>query len=82
MTQAAGQLLEQVMRLDPADRAELIDRAFASDDGADGPPDDGYDAAWAAELRVRQAEVERGDETPVPWREAMARIRRGQVDVE
>ena len=86
MTKAAERLLEQVLQLDPADRTELIDRLWGSTDpvaeDAAGEPDPDYDAAWAAELRERKAQVERGEDVTVPWREAMARIRRGVTDGE
>jgi len=83
MTKAAEQLLEQAMRLEPDDRAELIDRLFEMGDPAVGEaPVPGYAEAWAAEIRERKAQVERGEEMPLPWREAMARIRRGEVDDE
>ena len=78
MTTVTERLLEQVMRLEPAERAELIDRVFTSDDPAGTPTEAEHAAAWAAELRDREAQVARGEEVPVPWREAMARIRRGE----
>ena len=80
MTKAAEHVLELATQLDPSERAELIDRLHELDDTAGGEKEPGYDEAWAAELRERKAQVERGEETPVPWREAMARIRRGEVN--
>ena len=77
MTKAAEQLLEQAMRLAPDDRAELIDGLFELDDPTVDEP--AHAEAWAAEIRERKAQVDRGEETPIPWREATARIRRGKV---
>ncbi len=78
MTTVTEQLLDQVMRLEPAERAELIDRVFTSDMPEEELTELEHAAAWSAELRDREAQVARGEEVPVPWREAMARIRRGQ----
>ena len=75
MTKAAEQVLEQAMRLDPADRAELVDRLYGLDDSAAGPKEPGYGEAWAAELRERQAEFERDPSVGVPWQDVVARLR-------
>ena len=76
MTKAAEQLLAQALRLDLADRAELLDRLAASWEPSDDPA---YAAAWEAELRERIASIERGEEKPIPWRDAMPQIRRGEL---
>ena len=62
MTKAAEQVLEQALRLDPADRAELIERLDdASPDGS------AYADVWDVELRERIADVERGNVTMISW---------------
>ncbi len=75
MTHAAEQVYALAKTLTPSDRAELIDRLFELD-AAGGGKDPGYDEAWTAEIRERKAQVERGEETPIPWQDAIAHIRR------
>ena len=50
MTETARAVLEQALRLDPVERAELIDRLFES---FDPQPDPRIEAAWAEEAERR-----------------------------
>ena len=68
-------MLELATRLARSDRAELIDRLYELDDSVDGQKEPGYDEAWAAVLRERQAEFERDPSVGFPWQEAVARLR-------
>lgn len=58
------------MRLSAAERARLIERLIASLD-----TDPGVEAAWAAEVERRNAEIESGAVSPVPGPEVLARLR-------
>jgi len=50
MTDVARAILEQALRLEPAERAEIIERLFRS---FDPPPDPRVEAEWAAEVERR-----------------------------
>ena len=67
MTKTAEQLLEQVMRLDPADRFELVDRLVETAEPSDDPK---CLAEWEAEIRQRIGEIDRGEVKMIPWEEA------------
>jgi len=60
MTHAAQAVFDQALRLDPVERAELIDQLFHSFDHA---PDRAVDAAWAREAEARVDAFDRGDLT-------------------
>jgi putative addiction module component (TIGR02574 family) len=61
------------MRLPAAERAELA--AILTDSIGDGSSPEEIEAAWIAEAKRRLAAVERGEITPVPFDEAMDRLR-------
>jgi len=71
MTNAARNLLYEAMKLDAAERAELAAELLAS---LDGEPDEGVEAAWAAEIERRLARIDAGDERLIPWEEVRAEI--------
>ena len=71
MTQAANTILESLLGLPDADRAELAARLL---DSLDPPAEPGAEAGWAEELRARAEEVRTGQVRAVPWSEARARI--------
>lgn len=66
-------LFARALEMPPNDRGELIHRLLLSLEANDFDADS--EAAWAAELEVRLARVERGDFAASDWREALARIR-------
>lgn len=64
-------LLEaEVLQLPPEDRARLVERLIAS---LDADPE--VEAAWAAEVERRNAEIESGAVTLVPGDEALAELK-------
>ncbi len=60
----------QVMQLEGADRAHLLERLIWSLD-----KDPEVEAAWEREIDRREAELEAGTATLIPMEEAMARLR-------
>ncbi len=71
MSVVSQKLLDQALSLPEDERLELATDLIAS---VDGPPEAGWDDAWAAELERRtRAAAKRG--TPAPeWSEVRARI--------
>lgn len=71
MTRSAKRLLKDVLGLSEEDRVQIATEVLAS---LDGPPDGGWDDAWASELVRRQdAALERG-EAGADWADVRARI--------
>jgi putative addiction module component (TIGR02574 family) len=66
MTTNAKKLLEEAMRLTPADREALAGRLFDSLEADDLDAE----AAWQAEIERRIAELDQGQVKPIPWTEA------------
>lgn len=60
----------EVLSLTSAERSRLLDRVIASLDA-----DKARDKAWDDLAAKRDAEIERGDSTPVNGAEAVARLR-------
>ena len=79
MTKLAEQFLEQWKSLDEADRADVVDELSVILEPSDDPE---YIAAWETEIRTRIEQVERGEIQPIPWREAIELICRGEGDDE
>ena len=77
MTTTAQHLLDEAMKLEIDERSELIARLL---DTVEPRTDSEYQSAWAAEIKARIQQVERGEVKLIPWREAMAQIRRGVID--
>jgi len=73
MTNAARAILKQALRLDPVQRAELIDKLFH---GFDAAPDARLDAAWAAEAESRIDACRAGKLPAVSAEAAFARLSR------
>ena len=72
MNQRADTILDTALALPSDERAWLAAELIASlDDGADAD----VEAAWAAEIERRIAEVESGEAETVSWEDARARIR-------
>jgi putative addiction module component (TIGR02574 family) len=65
------QLLLEALRLPEEERAALAGELLES---LDTEVDPDAEAAWAAEIRARVAEVESGRAKTVPWAEARRRI--------
>jgi putative addiction module component (TIGR02574 family) len=73
----AQKLLDQVLKLPVAARAELAERLLRSLDDEDDEgrvSADEYNAAWGAELARRIKEIEDGTVKLIPWDEARRRI--------
>jgi len=64
-------VLADALRLDPKSRAELCAELLSS---LDGPADPGVQAAWAAEIERRVAEIEAGTARLEPWAQVKRRI--------
>jgi putative addiction module component (TIGR02574 family) len=71
MTEVAGDLLADPLRLEPANRAELVSELIAS---LDGPSDPDAGTAWAEEVKRRAASLKAGTATIESWEEAKRRI--------
>jgi putative addiction module component (TIGR02574 family) len=73
MGEMPNKLLREALALSSEERAALAAALLAS---LDGPADPDVDAAWAAEIKRRVAEIDSGAVQPVPWSEARAAILR------
>lgn len=72
MSTNADTILGTALALPPDERAWLAEELIASlDEGQDAE----IQAAWAAEIEKRIAEVESGEAETVSWEEVSARIR-------
>ena len=71
MTKAAQNLLQEALKLEVPERAELAAELLAS---LDGEPDEDVEAAWAAEIRSRIERIEAGTEKLLAWGEVRQRI--------
>jgi len=72
MTQAVAQILEEVERLSPGERAELADHLGDLLFSEVSPE---IEATQVSEVRRRVAEVESGIVPLIPGEEALARVR-------
>ena len=72
VSKTGEKLLEDALKLDLADRAELAAELLASLDGA---PDEDTEAAWAAEIERRAARARTGADPGRPWPQVRDRIR-------
>lgn len=70
----SAKVLEDALALPPKERARIAHRLLDSLDDADEDPAE-VEAAWAVEIERRVAEVESGQVEPVPFDEAMDRVR-------
>ncbi|HNN97126.1 MAG TPA: addiction module protein [Pseudomonadota bacterium] len=78
MSEQAQAIYDSAMRLSVGERSALVERLLRSlDDDAlsDGELDE-LTAHDSAELRLRVAEIERGQVQGIPWAEVDARIRK------
>ena len=67
MSKTAQKVLDEALRLQLAERAELAAELLAS---LDGEPDEDVEAAWAAEIERRAARARSGGDAGRPWVEA------------
>jgi len=72
MTKSVGELLEQALQLEPADRAKIAAELLSSLDDRD----DDVKTAWAAEISRRAAGAEADPDDEEDWRTALDDIRR------
>lgn len=70
MTLPVESLELEILRLSTSERARLLDRVVASLDA-----DKARDKAWDELAALRDAEIERGESSPVSGPEALARLR-------
>lgn len=70
MSAKAKELLNEAMRLPPAEREALAGELFDSLERED--PD--AEAAWQVEIERRVAELDQGKVKPIPWAEARRMI--------
>lgn len=67
MSKTGRKVLDEALQLDLADRAEVAAELLAS---LDGEPDEGVEAAWAAEIERRATRARSGEDRGRPWAEA------------
>ncbi len=70
MSAPVEELETEVLQLPAADRARLVDKLIAS---LDAEPE--VEAAWAAEVERRHAELEAGTVSALPGPETLAKLR-------
>lgn len=71
VTERTRELLQEALRLSTQERAELAAELLSS---VDGEPDEGVEAAWAAEIERRAGRAERGESIAEDWEIAKARL--------
>jgi putative addiction module component (TIGR02574 family) len=67
MSKTAKKVLDEALRLELSERAELAAELLAS---LDGEPDGDVEAAWAAEIERRAARAKSGKDVGRPWVDA------------
>ena len=76
MSEQVRHLLEEALQLARQERAELAAQLLRSlDKDAFGPPDEGYDEAWSAEIQRRLREIDEGKAKLVDADQALAELR-------
>ena len=75
MSKTTDEILKDVMRLTPPERAQVAAELLAS---LDGEPEDEVEAAWAAEIERRGERVRSGGAKGRPWVEIRDRLERRQ----
>lgn len=71
MSPNTKKLLEEALRLEPAERASLAGQLI---DSLDEPADAGVEQAWRDEIERRCREIDSGDVDLVPWEEVRKRL--------
>ena len=72
MSAKSDSVRDDALRLPEAERARLAATLLAS---LDGEAEDGVEAAWAAEVEQRKAQVARGEARLVPWEQVKAEVK-------
>jgi putative addiction module component (TIGR02574 family) len=67
MSKTAQKVLDEALRLELSERAELAAELLAS---LDGEADEDVEAAWAAEIERRAARARSGEDAGRPWAQA------------
>lgn len=73
MTKATTKLLEDALKLNARQRAELASGLLAS---LDGEADDDAEVAWAVEIEERAARARSGEDPGKPWPEVRELLER------
>jgi len=73
VTKATSKLLQDALKLGPAERAELASELIASLD-AEADPD--AENAWVTEIEERAARARSGEDPGKPWPEVRDRLKR------
>jgi putative addiction module component (TIGR02574 family) len=73
VTKATTKLLEDALKLDASERAELASELLAS---LDGEADEDAEAAWAVEIEERAARARSGEDPGKPWPEVREHLER------
>jgi putative addiction module component (TIGR02574 family) len=71
MSRTITELWKEASELSEKDRAVLAGLLIES---LEGEPDEGVEAAWAAELERRVAEIDAGTVKSIPWEEVRQRL--------
>lgn len=71
MSRTFVDLWKEASELSEKDRADLAGLLIES---LEGEPDEDVEAAWAAEIERRVAEVEAGSVKTIPWEEVRQRL--------
>ena len=74
MTKATGKLLQDALKLNAAERAELASELIASLDAE--AADEDAEAAWATEIGERAARARSGEDPGEPWPDVRDRLER------
>ena len=73
MTKATGKLLQDALKLEAAERAELASELIAS---LDAEGDEDAESAWATEIGERAARARSGEDPGKPWPDVRDRLER------
>jgi len=73
MANAARKLLQDALKLEAAERAELASELIAS---LDAEADEGVEEAWATEIAERATRARSGHDPGTPWSEVRERVER------
>lgn len=71
MSRTITELWKEASELSEKDRAVLAGLLIES---LEGEPDEGVEAAWAAEIERRVAELDAGTVKSIPWEEVRQRL--------
>ena len=73
MTKRTSKLLNDALKLEVSERAELASELIAS---LDAEADEDAEAAWAVEIEERAARARSGEDPGKPWPEVRDRLER------